>query len=179
MRQLPAKPQLRPSNPPASPSAMQRPECQLRRMRLADLPSVMDLERQAYPYPWRQGMFSDCLKQGDECWLLAHGGRLIGHSVLALGAGESHLLNLCVHPASQGQGFGRVLAEHTVAQARARFATVVFLEVRPSNHAAQRLYQTLGFNQIGVRPNYYPAPQGREDALVLAKPLQNARNDGL
>ena len=50
-------------------------------------------------------------------------------------------------------------------------AEVTFLEVRASNHTASRLYERFGFNEIGRRPNYYPAVGGREDALVMAYSL--------
>ena len=150
---------------------MQQTQERLRRMRQGDLPAVLDVERCAYAFPWQEGVFKDCLKRGHECWLLAQAEAAIGHSVLSVGAGESHLLNLCIHPERQGRGLGLLLAEHTLEQAKARAANVVFLEVRPSNQAACQLYQKLGFNEIGVRQNYYPAPRGREDALILAKDL--------
>ena len=152
-------------------SAQPKPEPELRKMRAGDLPAVMDVERSAYTFPWREGVFKDCLRRGHECWLLAQAEQLIGHSVLSVAAGESHLLNLCIHPQRQGQGLGLLLGRHILAQAKAREAQVVFLEVRPSNQAACCLYEKLGFNEIGVRQNYYPAPRGREDALVLAKHL--------
>ncbi|XOV90304.1 MAG: ribosomal protein S18-alanine N-acetyltransferase [Pseudomonadota bacterium] len=141
----------------------------LMRMQAADLSTVMKNERLAYAYPWTEGIFADCLKSGHECWLFVLEGRNIGHSVLSVGAGESHLLNVCINPDHQGQGYGRILVEHMLARARYRHASCVFLEVRPSNTPACQLYQNLGFNEVGVRRDYYPADGGREDALVFAK----------
>ena len=95
----------------------------------------------------------------------------LGHGVLSVAAGEAHLLNVCVHPDCQGNGFGRNIVEYLITRARQGEATTMFLEVRPSNQVACNLYEDLGFNEVGIRENYYPAYVGREDALVLAKEL--------
>jgi ribosomal-protein-alanine N-acetyltransferase len=144
---------------------------EVRRMQLADLPDVLRNERQGYTHPWTEGIFRDCLRNGQECWLLMSSGQNVGHGILSVAAGESHLLNVCVHPDFQGHGFGRILVEHVLARARAGEASTIFLEVRPSNVAACKLYDKLGFNEVGIRENYYPSKVGREDALVLAKEL--------
>jgi len=144
---------------------------EVRRMQLADLPDVLRNERQGYTHPWTEGIFRDCLRNGQECWLLMSSGQNVGHGILSVAAGESHLLNVCVHPDFQGHGFGRIIVEHVLARARAGEASTIFLEVRPSNVAACKLYDKLGFNEVGIRENYYPSKVGREDALVLAKEL--------
>ena len=144
---------------------------EVRRMQLADLPDVLRNERLGYMHPWTEGIFRDCLRNGQECWLLMSCGQNVGHGILSVAAGESHLLNVCVHPDFQGHGFGRILVEHVLARARAGEASTIFLEVRPSNVAACELYDKLGFNEVGIRENYYPSKVGREDALVLAKEL--------
>ena len=144
---------------------------EVRRMQLADLPDVLRNERLGYTYPWTEGIFRDCLRNGQECWLLMFCGQNVGHGILSVAAGESHLLNVCVRPDFQGHGFGRIIVEHVLAQARAGKASTIFLEVRPSNVAACELYDKLGFNEVGIRENYYPSKVGREDALVLAKEL--------
>ena len=87
---------------------------------------------------------------------------------VAVGAGEAHVLNVCVSPAAQGRGHGRRLVRRLLDLARWHRAERVFLEVRPSNPRAIALYHDLGFNEIGRRPGYYPAGHGREDALVMA-----------
>ena len=96
---------------------------------------------------------------------------MIGHGILSVAADESHLLNVCIHPDQQGNGYGRILVEFMIECARLKNAQSLFLEVRPSNMVAYKLYEALGFNEIGIRENYYPAYIGREDALVLAKEL--------
>ena len=144
---------------------------EVRRMQLADLPDVLRNERLGYMHAWTEGIFRDCLRNGQECWLLMSSNLNVGHGILSIAAGESHLLNVCVHPDFQGHGFGRILVEHILERARAGKASTIFLEVRPSNVAACELYDKLGFNEVGVRENYYPSKVGREDALVLAKEL--------
>ncbi|MBT5198208.1 MAG: ribosomal protein S18-alanine N-acetyltransferase [Gammaproteobacteria bacterium] len=140
-------------------------------MQLTDLPDVLRNERRGYTHPWTEGIFRDCLRNGQECWLLMCSDQNVGHGILSVAAGESHLLNVCVHPDFQGHGFGRILVEHLLERARTGEASTIFLEVRPSNVAACELYDRLGFNEVGIRENYYPSNVGREDALVLAKEL--------
>ena len=140
-------------------------------MQLTDLPDVLRNERRGYTHPWTEGIFRDCLRNGQECWLLMCSDQNVGHGILSVAAGESHLLNVCVHPDFQGHGFGRILVEHLLERARKGQASTIFLEVRPSNVAACELYDKLGFNEVGIRENYYPSNIGREDALVLAKEL--------
>ena len=144
---------------------------EVRRMQLTDLPDVLRNERRGYTHPWTEGIFRDCLRNGQECWLLICSDQNVGHGILSVAAGKSHLLNVCVHPDFQGHGFGRILVEHLLERARTGEASTIFLEVRPSNVAACELYDKLGFNEVGIRENYYPSNVGREDALVLAKEL--------
>ncbi len=143
-----------------------------RPMGLADLEAVLAVERRAYPYPWTMGIFRDCLRSGYDCWLLEQGGELLGYLVLSAAAGEAHLLNLCVNPAHQGQGLGRWLLGKALDLARWHQVDSVFLEVRASNATARHLYQSAGFNEIGLRPGYYPADEGREDAIVMARSMR-------
>lgn len=143
----------------------------IRPLLVADLEAVMAIERRAYGFPWTQGIFRDCLRVGYCCWCYEIDGEILGYGVMSVAAGESHLLNLTVNPDSQRQGVGTRLLTHFLQLACRHNAETVMLEVRPSNTPALRLYEKLGFNEIGVRRNYYPAEQGREDALLLARSL--------
>lgn len=144
---------------------------EIRRMTSDDLSDVLVNERRGYTHPWSEGIFEDCMSHGNECWLLVTSGRIIGHGILSVGAGEAHLLNLCIHPDCHGHGFGRFMVEHLVERAHHREVQTIFLEVRPSNIAACKLYENMGFNKVGVRENYYPTYIGREDAHVLSLQL--------
>ncbi len=143
----------------------------LRDMRAADLPAVTEIERSAYEFPWTFGIFRDCLGHGYVCRVLEGGGIILGYGIMSVAVQECHLLNICVRPAEQQRGHGERLVTALLDIARDRGAHVAFLEVRPSNEAAYRLYSRLGFNEIGVRPRYYPAHGEREDAIVLAREL--------
>jgi len=143
----------------------------LRPMREADLPAVMAIEQRAYAFPWTQGVFRDCLLANHPAWVLVEDGHVIGYAVLSVAADEAHVLNLCTAPEVQGRGHGRRLLRALLQLARGRGAQRMFLEVRPSNGPAIALYHDEGFNEIGRRPRYYPAREGREDALVMALEL--------
>jgi ribosomal-protein-alanine N-acetyltransferase len=141
----------------------------LRRMRRVDLDRVLDIEQQAYPHPWTPGIFSDCLRVGYDCWCLQVGSETVGYCVLSHVAGETHLLNLCVAPERQGEGLGGMLLVHALRQADRYGSREIFLEVRPSNRAAIDLYRRAGFRSVGLRPDYYAAGDGREDAIVMRR----------
>jgi ribosomal-protein-alanine N-acetyltransferase len=143
----------------------------LRPMRSADLTAVMAIEERAYEFPWSCGVFEDCLRVGYCCWICEDEWHLYGYGVMSVGAAECHILNLCIAPASQGQGLGRHLMDHLLHLGRRHDADTAFLEVRPSNQAAIQLYLSMGFNEVGMRRAYYPARKGREDALILARSL--------
>ena len=147
----------------------------LRAMAVADVPAVAVIEKQAYPaaQAWSEGIFRDCLRVGYLCQVLEVDAELVGYGILSIAAGEAHLLNVCVEPGRQGRGFGRVLVEHFLDLADRYKAHTVYLEVRPSNTPARRLYKSLGFRRIGVRKSYYPALPGelREDAIQLARDI--------
>lgn len=140
----------------------------LRPMREDDLAVIQAIEERAYPFPWTIGIFRDCLRADYPSWVLHRDGRIIGYFLMSLGAGEAHVLNVCVAPEHQGHGHGRRLLRTVLQLARSRGAERVFLEVRPSNTGAIKLYFEEGFNEIGRRPRYYPAKDSREDALVMA-----------
>lgn len=140
-------------------------------MRMEDVDHVALIERVAYPFPWTPGIIRDCLRAGYDCWLLMLDGEIVGYGILSIAAGEAHVLNVCVSPPHQGFGYGRQLMIGLIHIARRRSAERLYLEVRPSNGRAIELYRSLDFREIGRRPNYYPAADGREDALVMTLEL--------
>lgn len=147
------------------------PRIDLRPMVEADLPLIAALEHESYPFPWSEGIFRDCLRVGYVCRVVELVD-LVGYGVMSTGAGEAHILNLCVREAMRGRGIGGTLLRRLVELAAEAGALEAFLEVRPSNLAAIRLYQSLGFAQVGVRRGYYQAVGGREDATVLRRSLR-------
>ncbi|TQV80033.1 ribosomal-protein-alanine N-acetyltransferase [Exilibacterium tricleocarpae] len=142
----------------------------LRPMTAADLDVVAAIEASVHSHPWSRDSFTSSLAAGHDCWVAEAGQRPLGYLVAAAGGGEAELLNISVAAADQGQGIGAVLLDFVVAQVAPK-AELLFLEVRPSNAAAIDLYHSRGFNEVGVRPNYYPRGGGREDALIFARVL--------
>ena len=153
-------------------SAVLKDPPQLAVMLDGDLAQVLAIENAIYTHPWTHGNFTDSLRAGYECRTWRQDGELIGYFILMLAAGEAHLLNLSIGARHQRSGQGRALLRETADLARRRGARSVFLEVRPSNLAAQALYTRFGFRRIALRRGYYPAHSGREDALVLTLALQ-------
>ncbi|HTY48682.1 MAG TPA: ribosomal protein S18-alanine N-acetyltransferase [Steroidobacteraceae bacterium] len=137
-----------------------------RPMTEADVPAVVRIERAAYQFPWSEGIFRDCLRVGYQCCLAVQDAT-VGYAVMSACAGEAHILNLCVQESARNRGLGRALLTHMLRSAAAAGMTDAFLEVRPSNAIAARLYRSVGFEQIGTRRGYYQAAGGREDAAVL------------
>lgn len=146
-------------------------EPRLRPMQESDLNGVIEVERAAYEFPWTRAIFRDCLRVGYTCLVYEGAPGLLGHGVMSLAAGECHLLNICIHPDYQRRGLGRAMIEYLLKLAQHRNAHVALLEVRISNRAAYNLYMQMGFDEIGMRPGYYPARAGREDAIMLARDL--------
>jgi ribosomal-protein-alanine N-acetyltransferase len=152
-------------------SAVLKQSPRLVAMREPDLAEVLAIENAIYTHPWTRGNFSDSLRASYQCWTWRLGHELLGYFVLLVAAGEGHLLNLSVAAARQRSGHGSALLTEAMRMARSRGAHHVFLEVRPSNQGAKALYSRFGFRQVAVRPGYYPAQAGREDALVLTLAL--------
>jgi ribosomal-protein-alanine N-acetyltransferase len=153
------------------------PEVHVRPMMEADLADVATIEQRSYAFPWSENIFRDCLRVGYTCRALDLTGQIIGYGVMSLGAGEAHVLNVCVLPEFRNVGFGRRLLEHLLERASGAGVNEAFLEVRPTNLSAIRLYQRLGFEQIGIRRGYYQSTDGREDAIVLKLDLRRGANN--
>ena len=143
------------------------PELAIRHMHNDDVATVVALERAAYRFPWSEGIFRDCLRVGYVCRVIDLAGVVVGYGIMSMGAGEAHLLNVCIRDDLRCRGLGRRMLEYLLERAHGAGMLEAFLEVRPSNVVAVRLYQALGFEQVGMRRGYYQAPGGREDAAVL------------
>src|SRR5579871_2852495 len=151
------------------------PEILIRPMGEGDVPAVVGVEHASYQFPWSEGIFRDCLRVGYTCRVVTLAGRVIGYGVMSMGAGEAHVLNLCIGREHRCLGFGRRLLGYLIERGMSAGMSEIFLEVRPSNTAAIRLYLSTGFEQVGMRRGYYQAVGGREDAAVLRRVLRGRR----
>ncbi len=153
----------------AQPQAMWR----LHPMSADHLAQVMDIERASYDFPWSEGIFSDCLRVGYSAWVVTDATDTVtAYAMMSMAAGEAHLLNICISPAYRRMGIAQFLMRHLLMIARAASVSLLLLEVRKSNGAAQALYAGFGFKPLGERRAYYPAHEGREDAIVLGLSLE-------
>lgn len=143
----------------------------IRSMHETDLPAVVHIEHASYTFPWTEGIFRDCLRVNYVCRVVEVDGEVAGYGILSVGAGEAHVLNLCVAGEQRCRGLGRRLLTHLLEVGENLGARDALLETRPSNAAALRLYRSLGFTPIGTRRGYYQAVGGREDAVVLKRDI--------
>ncbi len=137
-----------------------------RPMTMSDVDAVIAVEQASYPFPWSGGVFRDCIRVGYLCRVVESAGEITGYAIMSCGAGEAHILNICLRDDQRGLGVGRQLMDFLLERARSAHMQEAFLEVRPSNPVAIHLYESLGFVRVGVRKGYYQASGGREDAWV-------------
>lgn len=143
----------------------------IRQAGITDVRSLCEIEKLSFPAPWSLWCFLAEYANSKSTILVAgppppEPWEIWGYLVYWLLADEMHLLNLAVHPAHRRRGIARLLLTTALARAHSQGAAVVWLEVRPSNRAALALYQSFGFEEVGIRPGYY-ADNG-EDALIYA-----------
>jgi ribosomal-protein-alanine N-acetyltransferase len=150
------------------------PDVRIEPMRAADLDAVLQIERASFATPWSRQAFLHELERNRVAGLwVARGTRgnepggvdVVGYLCLWAVADEVHVTNLAVHPEWRGEGIGRFLLGTLLAYHRGQGARRAFLEVRPGNAEARRLYQGLGFHEVGRRRGYYV--DTGEDALLL------------
>lgn len=140
-------------------------------MRPEDLDRVEAIERAGFRHPWSRELLARELEHAWSHLLLAvEGGgegaeRILGYVVFWLVHDEVHILNIATALEARRSGVGRALMGEAHAAGKARGATVATLEVRRSNAPAIELYRTLGYRQVGIRPNYYQ--EENEDAIVM------------
>jgi ribosomal-protein-alanine N-acetyltransferase len=137
-----------------------------------DLPRLMQIERTCHLSPWSEPVMRESLQGRHRGFGLFERSQLVGFAITLDIVDECHLLNLCVDPAHQSRGFGRELLREIIARSIGRGCGFIYLEVRVSNRTAIHLYQSEGFNEVGIRPNYYPGKAGREDALLMTLDLR-------
>ncbi len=137
-----------------------------------DIAEVLAIEKSATSFPWSAKNFKDSLKAGHQAWVFSDkSNETIAFALVQKVVDEAHLLNICVKPSVQGQGFGRKVLNYVVDFSRSISAVLMVLEVRSSNKRAQQLYLQAGFNEMSVRKAYYPAKVGREDAILMGLDL--------
>ena len=154
---------------------------ELRRLSLADLKAIEEIERRSYPTPWSRSMFAGELAKPSSICLGAfdadgEDGKLCGYLIVSRYVDAWHVMNVAVAPDHRGRGIATMLLERlfelTAEDARRGYT----LEVRVSNATAIRVYERLGFKARGIRRGYYT--DNREDALIMWKdPVPRSARD--
>lgn len=144
----------------------------IRKMTHFDIEPVLSIENEAYEFPWSRGILLDCLKAGYHCFVYEADNEIKAYLIFSTVLDEAHLLNICIAPEYQNQGYGVSFLKWLMSTAKTMDIKTLYLEVRVSNGAAIHLYQTLGFNETGIRADYYPAKKGKEDAQLFACELE-------
>ncbi|NPE52216.1 ribosomal protein S18-alanine N-acetyltransferase [Dickeya dadantii] len=137
----------------------------------ADLPRAFEIECLSHAFPWSE---KTLISNQGERYLnlkLCHDQQLVAYAITQVVLDEATLFNIAVAPTHQRHGYGRQLLEHLIAELEHRGMLTLWLEVRASNARAIALYQSMGFNEVSVRRDYYPTAGGREDAIIMALPL--------
>ena len=144
----------------------------VRKMEDKDLNDVIAIEHHATEFPWSRKNFEDSLKANNHAWVfIDEKGEIEAFTLIQKVFDETHLLNICVSVKSQGKGVGKHVLNFVIEHANSISSTIVLLEVRRSNTRAQNMYYSAGFNEMSVRKNYYPAKEGREDAVLMGLDL--------
>lgn len=132
------------------------------------VPQIAALETVCFSDPWSEASVRSELDNPLSLWLAAEaGGRVLGYIGSQSVLGEADMMNVAVAPDARRHGIARALIERLIERLDEQDVGCLTLEVRVSNHAARRLYETLGFSEVGRRKNYYVNP--KEDALLLRK----------
>ena len=129
---------------------------------------IAQLERECFSDPWSQNSIASELENPLSYWLVAMAGNVVaGYVGSQTVLGESDMMNLAVRGEFRRQGVARDLVLALIDGLNQRGSHCLTLEVRDSNAPARKLYEKLGFVQVGIRPNYYQHP--REDGQILRK----------
>lgn len=133
----------------------------------AHFKQIKCIEHKVHFHPWSDKHLSDTDSRFACHQVLLKDGCVIGYYYAENVFGEMTLLNIAVSPVEQGKGYGRHLLTHLLDFAQTHDVASVWLEVRASNTKAFNLYESLGFNEVTRRIDYYPAAKGKEDAIVM------------
>ena len=139
----------------------------IRRMTLADIPTVHEIDMLSFSLPWSERSFRFELTENPVArgWVAEVDGKISAMLVLWFIVDEAHIATIAVHPDFRRQGIGEHILLHALKDVQGEGARRAFLEVRIGNLAAQAMYKKYGFEVAGVRPRYYR--DNNEDALLM------------
>lgn len=133
---------------------------------------ILEIEKASFPSPWSEAAFREETKNPvSSFWGLVLDRTLGGYICFWTVSGEIHLMNIAVRPSQRRKGMGYHLMKGMIESGAAQGVRVIWLEVRPSNTAATKLYSALGFREVARRPRYYV--DTKEDAVIMALEFPN------
>ncbi|WP_432361637.1 ribosomal protein S18-alanine N-acetyltransferase [Sporosarcina sp. UB5] len=138
-----------------------------RKMTMEDIAAVVEIEQEAFATPWTQEIFEHEMTGNDYAHYIVAvvDDEVVGHCGMWVVLDECHITNVAVRMHMRGHGIGEALMRKAIELCQANDVKLMTLEVRVSNHTAQNLYRKLGFQDGGIRKNYYT--DDHEDALVM------------
>lgn len=145
----------------------------IRQAQLYDLTAIDKIEQACHLSPWSKSLLAASFSDKNHNYVLELDGQIKGYFFTSLIADELTLENICIDSNLQGKGLGHKMMEQLLALAAELECYCIFLEVRQSNAGAIHLYQKFGFDQVGLRKDYYKiaATGAKEHALVMTKSL--------
>lgn len=141
----------------------------------SDIDALFAIEQAATVYPWSRRQFADGLAAGEFGWGIECESRLAGFALFNQVLDEATLLDIAVHPDFQRRGLAWELLRFALRELDIATPTRCLLEVRETNASAIALYKKAGFIEDGIRRNYYPTTSGRENALLMSRPVSAGR----
>lgn len=139
----------------------------IRPMTITDLDQVIEIDHASFTLPWPQSSFKFEIEKNDasRCWVAVSGSKIVGMIVTWLIVDEVHIATFAVSPTLRRHKIAKRLLAHTLMDAYKQGARKAFLEVRESNLPARELYKKFGFEEAGVRKEYYQ--DNKEDAVMM------------
>lgn len=143
---------------------------QIRPMTIHDCAQVAEIEAASFSMPWSLRAFTDTVEKSNFRYFVAEeAGEILGYCGFLFVLDEAEIPNVCVKSSARKQGVGKRMMQALIEEAEKLGVVVLFLEVRESNTAARKLYESLGFVENGIRKNFYEQPV--EHAVLMSKTL--------
>lgn len=140
----------------------------IRRMKLEDCEQVAIIEEESFSMPWSLQAFQDTVEMENYRYFVAEqNGEILGYCGFIFVLDEAEIPNVCVKLSARQQGIGKQMLTVLEKEAKELGIHILYLEVRESNQAARKLYTSFGFDEDGIRKNFYELP--KENAILMHK----------
>lgn len=140
---------------------------EIRKMKVEDIPEVVEIDRSSFALPWTERSFKYEVTENNaaRCWVTEVDGRVAAMLVLWIIVDEAHIATIATHPNYRRRGFAKKMLIQSLVSAREEGMKKALLEVRARHVIAQKIYCDIGFEEVGRRPMYYR--DNGEDAVLM------------